>query len=90
MRSVLSAVLLFFLLGLVVGHAQLKAHRTEAKRDTLVVKAIDTIPVKTMDSLPLQVQDSLPKKLQDTTKVLTKADSLKLLVKKLAAKEVVK
>ena len=98
MRSVLSAVLLFFLLGLVVGHAQSKAHRPEAKNDTIPVKATDTIPVKTADtiplktrdSLPLKVQDSLPKKLQDTTKVLTKADSLKLLVKKLAAKEVVK
>ena len=91
MRSVLSAVLLFFSLGLLVGHAQSKAHLPEAKTDTIPVKATDTIPVKTADtiplktrdSLPLKVQDSLPKKLQDTIKVLTKADSLKLLVKKL-------
>jgi hypothetical protein len=79
-----------------------KAHLPEAKRDTIPVKAIrhysrkryypnaDTIPVKTSDSLPLQVRDSLPNKLPDSTKVLTKADSLKLLVKKMAGREAVK
>ena len=106
MRSVLSAVLLFFSLGLLVGHAQSKAHLPEAKTDTIPVKATDTIPVKvadtipvkvadtipvkTSDSLPLQVRDSLPNKLPDSTKVLTKADSLKLLVKKMAGREAVK
>ena len=98
MRSFLSAVLLFFSLGLLVGHAQSKAHLPEAKTDTIPVKATDTIPVKvadtipvkTSDSLPLQVRDSLPNKLPDSTKVLTKADSLKLLVKKMAGREAIK
>jgi hypothetical protein len=106
MRSVLSAVLLFFSLGLLVGHAQSKAHLPEAKTDTIPVKGTDTIPikiadtipvkvadtipVKTSDSLPLQVRDSLPNKLPDSTKVLTKADSLKLLVKKMAGREAIK
>ena len=88
----------FFQLGLLVGHAQSKAHLPEAKTDTIPVKATDTIPVKvadtipvkTSDSLPLQVRDSLPNKLPDSTKVLTKADSLKLLVKKMAGREAIK
>ena len=100
MRGVAFSVLLFLSLGLLVGHAQSKAHRPEAKRDTIPVmptdsipvkatdtipvKVADTIPVKTSDSLLLQVRDSLPNKLPDSTKVLTKADSLKLLVKKMA------
>ena len=98
MRSVLSAVLLFFSLGLLVGHAQSKAHLPEAKTDTIPVKATDTIPVKVADTIPvktsdsllLQVRDSLPNKLPDSTKVLTKADSLKLLVKKMAGREAIK
>ena len=64
MRGVAFSVLLFLSLGLLVGHAQTKAHLPEAKTDTIPVKATDTIPVKTRDSLPLQVRDSLPKKIQ--------------------------
>ena len=106
MRGVAFSVLLFLSLGLLVGHAQSKVHRPEAKQDTIPVKTsdtipvkaadtiptkpIDTIPVKTSDSLPLQVRDSLPHKLPDSTKVLTKADSLKLLVKKMAGREAIK
>ena len=102
MRGVAFSVLLFLSLGLLVGHAQSKAHRPEAKldtipvmptdsipvkaTDTIPVKVADTIPVKTSDSLLLQVRDSLPNKLPDSTKVLTKADSLKLLVKKMAGR----
>jgi len=46
MRGVAFSVLLFLSLGLFLGHAQTKAHRPEAKRDTIPVKATDTIPVK--------------------------------------------
>ena len=106
MRGVAFSLLLFLSLGLFLGHAQTKAHRPEAKRDTIPlktsdtipvkatdtipVKVADTIPVKTSDSLLLQVRDSLPNKLPDSTKVLTKADSLKLLVKKMAGREAIK
>ena len=57
MRSVLSAVLLFFSLGLLVGHAQSKAHWPEAKTDTIPVKATDTIPVKVVDTIPVKTSE---------------------------------
>ena len=57
MRSVLSAVLLFFSLGLLVGHAQSKAHLPEAKTDTIPVKATDTIPVKVADTIPVKTSE---------------------------------
>jgi hypothetical protein len=44
MRGVVFSVLLFLSLGLFLGHAQSKAHRPEAKRDTIPVMPIDTIP----------------------------------------------
>lgn len=68
--------LIFFFLGLIVfiGNAQETTHRPEAKKD----------------SLPLQRLDTLIKQPIDSIKVLSKADSLKLMVKKMAAKEAVK
>lgn len=75
--------LIFFFLGwmVCVGNAQEKAHRPEAK-DTLPTKQIDTLPTKQIDTLAKQPIDSV--------KILSKADSLKLMVKKMAAREAVK
>ena len=76
-------LLFFFCLSLVLlGNAQEKEHRPTAQKDTL--------PYKPLDTLPLAVKDTLPPLQKDAVKVLTKADSLKLLVKKMAAKEAVK
>lgn len=76
--------LIFFFLGwmVCVGNAQEKAHRPEAKKDTLPTKQIDTLPTKQIDTLAKQPIDSV--------KILSKADSLKLMVKKMAAREAVK
>jgi hypothetical protein len=54
MRGVVFSVLLFLSLGLFLGHAQSKAHRPEAKRDTIPVKTSDTIPVKAIDTIPVK------------------------------------
>ena len=51
MRGVVFSVLLFLSLGLFLGHAQSKAHRPEAKQDTIPVKTSDTIPSKKLQIL---------------------------------------
>jgi len=66
MRSFISAVLLFFSLGLLIGHAQSHQHRPEANRDTIPVKVTDNISVKTSDTIPVKITDTLPSKVTDS------------------------
>lgn len=82
---------LFFLFVLFVGigNAQEKRHRPKAQKTIGLAKFQEPIVLKPLDTLPPKPTDSLPQPMADSLRVLTKADSLKLLVKQLAGKEAV-